>query len=184
MRYQRHVDELQKHHARELVERLEKVVDEDRVDRLILAGNEVSLPLVRRELSKRLEQMVVDSLQVDTHSPLAEIVREASERLRLHDARTDAERVEHFFGAYRGGGLATAGVEEVRRALGLAQVDELLISATLDRSADESERAAAAELVAAARRTGARVTFIEEPALLEPVGGVGAILRFKLSATV
>ena len=182
MRYQRHVDELQKQHARELVERLERVVDEDRVERLILAGNEVSLPLVRRELSKRLESMVVDSVHVDTHRPLAEIVRAASERLREHDAKTDAERVARFLGAYRAGGLATAGMDEIRRALELGQVDELLISATLDRSGDEAERAAAAELVSAARRTGASVAFVEDPALLEPVGGAGAFLRYRLDA--
>jgi peptide subunit release factor 1 (eRF1) len=180
MRYQRHVDELQKNHARELVERLERVVDEDRVERLILAGNEVSLPLVRRELSKRLEEMIVDSIHVDMHRPLAEIVREATQRLREHDAKTDAERVSRFLGAYRAGRLATGGVEEVRRALALGQADELLISATLDRSANEAERAAAAEMVSAARRTGAAVTFIEDPTLLEPVGGAGAFLRFRL----
>jgi peptide subunit release factor 1 (eRF1) len=180
MRYQRHVDELQKNHARELVDRLERVVDEDRVERLILAGNEVSLPLVRRELSKRLEAMIVDSIHVDMHRPLAEIVREATQRLRDHDAKTDAERVGRFLGAYRAGRLATGGVEEVRRALALGQADELLISATLDRSANEAERAAAAEMVSAARRTGAAVTFIEDPTLLEPVGGAGAFLRFRL----
>jgi len=184
MRYQRRVGELQKHHARELVERLEKVVDEDGVDRLILAGNDVSLPIVRRELSKRLETLVVDSLHVDTHRPLSEIVREATERLRIQDARTDGERLEHFFGAYRAGGLATAGVDEVRRALELAQADEVLISASLDRSGSEAERAAAAELVAMAHRTGAAVTFIEDPSRLEAVGGVGALLRYRLTAAV
>jgi peptide subunit release factor 1 (eRF1) len=182
MRYQRHVDELRQHHARELVESLEKTVDRDRIDRIILAGNDVSLPLVRRELSKRLEELVVDSLHVDTRRPLGEIVREASERLRAHDARTDAERVDRFLGAYRAGGLATAGIDGARRALERAQVDELLISATLDRSAREEERAAAAELVAMARRTGAAVTFVEDPTLLEPVGGVGAFLRYRVSA--
>jgi peptide subunit release factor 1 (eRF1) len=34
-------------------------------------------------------------------------------------------------------------------------------------------------LVTRARRTGARVTFIEDPALLAPVGGVGALLRYR-----
>jgi peptide subunit release factor 1 (eRF1) len=180
MRYQRHVDELQKHHARELVDTLEKTVDQDGIDRIILAGNDVSLPLVRRELSKRLEELVVDSLHVDTHRPLGELVRDASQKLREHDAKTDAERVARFFGAYRAGGLAASGRADVRRAMELAQADELLISASLDRSAEEAERAAAAELVAMARRTGAAVTFVEDPSLLESVGGAGALLRFRV----
>jgi len=181
MRYQRHVDELQKHHARELVERLEKVVDEDGVDHILLAGNEVSLPVIRHELSKRLQEKVVDLLHVDTHRPLAEIVREASGRLREHAAKTDAERVERLLGSFRAGGLATVGAEEVRRALELSQADEVLVSATLDRNGG-GEAQAAAEIVAMARRTGAAVTFVEDPSLLESVGGVGASLRFRLSA--
>ena len=36
------------------------------------------------------------------------------------------------------------------------------------------------ELVTRAEQTGARVRFIEDAALLEPVGGVGALLRFRL----
>jgi peptide subunit release factor 1 (eRF1) len=34
-------------------------------------------------------------------------------------------------------------------------------------------------LVTRARQTGARVTFIEDPALLSGVGGVGALLRYR-----
>ena len=36
------------------------------------------------------------------------------------------------------------------------------------------------ELVTRAQQTGARVRFIEDPTLLEPVGGVGGLLRFRL----
>ena len=38
------------------------------------------------------------------------------------------------------------------------------------------------ELVALARQTDAEVRFIEDPALLRDVGGVGALLRFSLGA--
>ncbi|HWS88445.1 MAG TPA: Vms1/Ankzf1 family peptidyl-tRNA hydrolase [Pyrinomonadaceae bacterium] len=37
-----------------------------------------------------------------------------------------------------------------------------------------------ADLVARARQTGARITFIEDPALLEEVGGCGALLRYRI----
>jgi peptide subunit release factor 1 (eRF1) len=36
------------------------------------------------------------------------------------------------------------------------------------------------ELAIHAERTGARITFIEDPELLAEVGGVGALLRFRL----
>ncbi len=72
------------------------------------------------------------------------------------------------------------GPEEVRRALEVGQADELLISASLDRAGPAAEQAAA-DFVALARRTGTRVTFIEDPKLLAEVEGVGAFLRYKLA---
>jgi peptide subunit release factor 1 (eRF1) len=179
MQYQRHVDNLHRDHARELVERLARVVEEDHVEHILLAGNEVILPLIRQELPKSLEEKVVETLRFDKNRPEAEVLAAAEELLREQDAKTDAERVERFLGEYRAGGLAAAGPEQARRALELGQADELLISAALD-SAGPAADETAGDLVALARRTGTRVTFIEDPKLLEPVDGVGALLRYRL----
>jgi peptide subunit release factor 1 (eRF1) len=179
MRYQRHVDELQKHHARELVERLARVVEGDRVEQIVLAGNDVILPLIRHELPKRLAEKVVDTMHFDKKKPVTEVLEAATELLREHDAKTDAENVERLIGEYRKGGLAVVGPEEVRRALELGEADELMISAKLNGAGQVSEQVAG-ELVALARRNGTRVTFIEDPEVLEPVEGVGAFLRFRL----
>jgi len=181
MRYQRHVDELQKRHARDLVEQLDRVVVEDKVEHIVLAGNDVILPLIRHELPKRLEQRLVDTLHFDSKKPVTEILAAANELLREHDAKTDAEKARRLLDAYRSGGLAVAGPEDVARALHLSQVDELVICATLDREGPEKEQEAA-ELVALARRTEAGVTFIEDPKLLESIEGVGAFLRYSLAA--
>ena len=88
-------------------------------------------------------------------------------------------------------------VSDTIKALDQGQVDELLITATSrairvnDREYDESaivhlSRSESPEsklttadlLVRRARRTGARITFIEDPALLSGVVGVGAMLRY------
>jgi peptide subunit release factor 1 (eRF1) len=179
MRYQRHVDNLQKHHARELVETLARVVDADRVEHILLAGNEVILPLIREELPKRLAEKVADTLHFDKKKPAAEVVALAEELLREQDAKTDVEIVERLIGQYRAGGLAVVGSDEVRHALSVGQADQLLISASLDR-AGSAQAPAGGEFVALARRTGTRVTFIEDPKLLEPFDGVGAFLRYRL----
>ena len=123
---------------------------------------------------------------------------------RVGDAETDAERVHRMLDAWRGGGLAVAGPAATLEALQLGQVDELLVSSTpqtiapettpevpmtselhavetSDPAAVEAPRLIVAdELVTRAEQTGARVRFIEDAALLEPVGGVGALLRFRL----
>ena len=179
MRYQRHVENHQKEHARELVDTLTRIVDKERIENIVFAGNDVILPLIREELPKRLRDKVVDAVHFDKNKPVNELLAAAEELLRERDLTTDAEKAERLIGVYRAGGLAVVGPEEVHRALELGQADELLVSATLYRGG-ETEDQAAADLVALARRTEARVTFIEDPKLLEPVGGAGAFLRYKL----
>lgn len=72
-------------------------------------------------------------------------------------------------------GLAVAGIEATMRALDMRQVEELLIAARPDRVSGPVD-----ELVAKAQLNGARVRFIENDDLLADVGGVGALLRFKI----
>jgi peptide subunit release factor 1 (eRF1) len=45
---------------------------------------------------------------------------------------------------------------------------------------DEQRLKLAGELIARAQQTSARVRFIEDPALLADIGGVGALLRFRI----
>ena len=45
---------------------------------------------------------------------------------------------------------------------------------------DEKQLKLAGEPVARARQTSARIRFIEDPALLADIGGVGALLRFRI----
>ena len=56
----------------------------------------------------------------------------------------------------------------------------LAVDTSAPDGADEPRLELAGELVTRAQQTGARVRFIENPALLEAVGGVGALLRFRL----
>lgn len=50
MRYQRHIDNYHLHHAKEVVEMLERVVEEERAEHIILAGDEVIIPLLHEKL--------------------------------------------------------------------------------------------------------------------------------------
>jgi peptide subunit release factor 1 (eRF1) len=181
MTYQRHVENHQKAHARELVESLGRIVEAERVDFIVLAGNDVVLPLIRHELPRQLAEKVVDTaLRFDKRKPVAEILAAAEGLLRERDAKTDAEKVGRLLDAYRAGGLAVVGLEPVRHALELGQADELLISAGLDRGAPPAGEDAA-DLVALARRTDTRVSFIQDSTLLDPAEGAGVFLRYRLN---
>ena len=125
------------------------------------------------------------------------------ETLREHDAQADAARVERLLDTYRAGGHAVIGTHDTLAALNNGQVEEVIISGSLEDLHDSAEEEVgiplapdapkredarsgtrvvmvADELVTRARRTGARMRFIEDPSLLAGVGGVGALLRYQL----
>jgi peptide subunit release factor 1 (eRF1) len=113
--------------------------------------------------------------------------------------------VAQLVDAWKSGGLAVAGPEAALSAFQLGQVDELVISGAPDTlkavqqlpadsaggdlqvvtsapqgAGDEERLKLAGELVRRAEQTGARIRFIEDPHLLESIGGVGALLRFRI----
>ena len=179
-RYQRHIEKFHREHVKELVETLERIVREERIDRVLLAGDDVVIPLVREALPKTLEAQVVEIGNVDVTSSEAEILHETLDIARRADARDDAERVTRVLDAYRAGGLGMIGVPGVTAALDNGQVHELLLVADPARLEGANGHATADALVAKARQTSARVTFVEDAALLDEAGGVGALLRFRL----
>jgi len=182
-RYQRHVEEFQRHHAREVAEALARLVRDEKVERIVVAANDVALPLLRAELPKEVVPRVVEVDQLDVHSTRDQILRRALGACRAEDARDDAERVRRLLDAYRAGGLGVVGVEATLEALANGQVHELLIAADPGRLKTRGGRRGAEvadELVARARQTDAHVTFIEDPALLADAGGVGGLLRFRV----
>jgi peptide chain release factor subunit 1 len=179
-RYQRHVDEHRAEHTREVVEALERIVREERIDHVALAGNEAAVALVRSQLPKPLAALVTELPHVTVDASAARILRETLDIMPQQDARDDAERVQRMYDAYRAGGLAMIGLAGTRAALENGQVHELLLVASPDKLEGPNGAATADELVAKARQTDARVTFIEDAGLLAEAGGVGAFLRFRL----
>lgn len=204
-RYQRHIENLHLRHMKEVVEVLERVVREEGIERIVVSCDDTARPLLMEELPKRLSEKLVDVIRLDAKAPEDQVLRETLEALRAEDARTDQEHVEAMLGAWRAGGLAVAGPEDTLAALQIGQVEELLIAATpaalrpptrvppgatpgpidIETSApsanvDAERFTLADDLITKAHATGARVRFIEEIGLLHDIGGVGAILRFKL----
>jgi len=193
-RYQRHVENFHQQHAKEVVDAVARIVREEAIDKIVVAGDDVIVPLLREELPKDIAERIVDVLKLDIRAPEREVLESTIAALRHRDAEADRERVDELIGAYRANGLACVGVEETRRAFETGQVDELIITATADgitvrpggetKGNDQSEGSAAERaadgLILLARATAAKIRFIEDPSLLEAVGGVGAFLRFRI----
>jgi len=201
-RYQRHTENFHVQHVKEVVDALARIVREEQIPTVLVSSDEVVKPLLREHMPKELRDRVVETSSLDIRTPQHEVLATTLAALREQDAATDRERADALIGAYRGNGLAAVGVDAVKRAFELGQVDELVIAASpqalgakagkakggaadagagaaAQRERTPQERAAD-ELIVQARNTSAKVRFIEDPTLLAPVGGVGAFLRFKL----
>lgn len=193
-RYQRHIENYHLHHAKDVVDALGVIVRSEAIHSVVLAGDEVIVPLLKEYFPKDLADRVIDVVKLDIRAQEREILEASIAALRKNDAQSDRERVEELLDAYRANGLACVGIEQTRKAFGVGQVDELVIAAspdTIDPAAagvpPRAERAdrsakerAADELIVQARITAAKIRFIEDASLLEPIGGVGAFLRFKV----
>jgi peptide subunit release factor 1 (eRF1) len=192
-RYQRRVGNAHHEHAKEVIERLAQIVREDNISHIVLAGDQVAIPLLQAQLPPEMVPMV-EVIKLDIHASEHDVLTAALAKLQEEEAKTAAEKVDRLMQQYRARGLAVAGPEETLEALAKGQVDELLISGGLDEGhpqpeIPDSEGGTKSEepppsslpdvLVTKARQTGATVTFIEDPALLESVGGVAAFLRWR-----
>jgi peptide subunit release factor 1 (eRF1) len=201
-RYQRRVGNAHQEHVKEVIERLSQIVLEDKVSHIILAGDQVVIPLLQAELPQDLVPMV-EVMKLDIHASEQDVLTATLEKLQFQEARTAAEKVDRLMHQYRARGLAVVGLQETLEALVNGQVEELLISGALEETHPEPEEVrailapeipdSAGEtkseeprqaslpdlLVTKAKQTGATVTFMEDTALLESIGGVGAFLRWR-----
>ncbi len=199
-RLQRYIDNLHMHHAKDVAEALDRLVREEQVRWVVMAGDEVIIPLLREQLPASLDKRVIGILRLEITSPDHEVMQATFDAVRAEDAREDAEKVTKLLDEYRGSGFAVTGACNTLVALTLGQVEEMLISArfqdlcddlagddvslvpTVPDEGDDQTRIVtiADELVARARQTGTHVSFIEDATRLAEHGGVGAKLRYRL----
>ena len=130
-RYQRHIENFHVQHVKEVVEALERIVQQEGLTQIILAADDVAMPLLRDQLPKHLAEKVVDRLKLAAHAPAQAILDASIEAMKKLNERTDREKVDSAIAAYRAGGLGVVGAEDTLDALSKGQVDELLISASL-----------------------------------------------------
>lgn len=204
-RYQRHLANFHLHHMKEVIDVLERVVRDEAINQIVISCDEITKPTLMEQLPQHLADKVIDVVRLDINAPEREVLVSTLDALRGRDADTDIEHVEALLDAWRAGGLGVVGPEDTLQALEMGQVEELLITTTpsmlrraeslpapvapgpvdVDTSAPSAEldterHKLADELVTKAQQTSARVRFIEDPELLSEVGGVGALLRFRI----
>jgi peptide subunit release factor 1 (eRF1) len=204
-RYQRRADDMHLHHMKEVVETLDKIVREENINQIVIAADENVLPKLRDQMPKHLADKIVDTVTLQRHGAAGDAMLETTfDAIRAKDAETDAEKVQELMDEWQGSGLGVAGPEATLRAFEMGQVEELIITGSVDTlkpvqklpddaasemtaetssasaSIDEPRLKLSAELIKRAQQTAARIRFIEDASLLQEVGGVGALLRFRI----
>lgn len=203
-RYQRRADNFHMHHVKEVVETLDRIVRDEGLQHIVVSGAEVAMPILREQLPKHLADKIVE-IGPHEDGESGSFVQRTMAALREKDAETDVEKVQELMDAWRSGGLGVAGPEATLSAFQLGQVEELIITASPETlkpvqklpddaapgdvqvassntsgQADESRAKLSDDLITRANQTAARIRFIEDASLLADVGGVGALLRFRI----
>lgn len=166
-RFQRHIENFHMQHAKEVIEALDRIVARENISEIVVAGDEVIMPLLREQLPKHLAEKIVDHLRIDTNAPLDDVVRTSLTAMARVRSRSDREAVQAAVDAYRAGGLGVVGPEETLDALVKGQVDELLIASSV-----RDLQPAAPGQAAAAMATDAGV--LPEPAVETAAAGEAA----------
>jgi peptide subunit release factor 1 (eRF1) len=175
-RYQRHIQNNREEFARTTAEAIEQLVKREGATHLIVAGNEVAVPLLKDALSKPMTELLhEETLRIPIRAGGDAVQSEVLPILTQLESEQDHSVADRLVEGVRGGGLALAGVKRTRQALEIGQVDTLVIAADADLNPEQRN-----ELIQLAATTSAAVEVVEEHEALRELGGVGALLRYQL----
>lgn len=143
-RFQRHISNFHLQHAKEVIDALDRTVEQEEISQIVTAGDEVIIPLLREQMPKHLAEKVVDHVKLDMKAPIDLVLSTTLDAMARQNERSDRDKVEAAVGAYRAGGLGVVGPEDTLDALVKGQVDELLLTANVDAIRNVSREAALA----------------------------------------
>ncbi len=183
---------------------LEDLMRQKGIEHLILAGDEVMLGEIRRELSKWLQERVVEVADLDLRSKENDLLADSLAAFARFEREESNNSVEQLQQEAATDGLAVLGDEATLQALNHARVDQLLVEMSFAaRSAWKCEACEYAavrkpegqcpqcgapdfcevdlkeELIRKAVLFDASIETVEDSAWLRRYDAVGALLRYK-----
>ena len=173
---QSHADEMRARFAREVAGEIDRLVRRTGATRLILAGDEVAIPHLRNALPRHVADLAHDEvLRIDIRATPDAVRGEIDPLLAALEADDAGAIADRLVGEIRADGLGVAGLRETRTALAQGQVATLLLDPAADLS-DEDR----GDLVRLAALTSGEVEIVEGHEAFAQVGGVGALLRYRI----
>lgn len=204
-RFQARQDERLQHFARAVAEETRRILDEEKIDMLVMSVGEVFGSAVNEELHQSVKEAIVGEISLAANAPEHEIVEAAQNVAEQAERNREAENIQLLEDAIGAGSNGASGAADVMRALGNGQVSKLLMASdfngtgwadfsmnlfgtgnlpTSHPAGGEIENLAsvdlASEMVRLALATGAKVEIVpaDSAARLHEHGGVGALLRY------
>jgi len=174
--YQRHAEVTRAEFAREVADMVERLVDREGAGQVVLAGEQEAIARLRQALAPRVARLVHERApRMDVRTPRDAVGEEIEPLLREAEADEDRTVVQRLVAGVQAGDLGVAGLEATRAALRAGQADALVLSGTA--SFPPEARSALIDL---AVRSGASVEIVDGDETLDRMGGVGALLRYRL----
>jgi peptide chain release factor subunit 1 len=131
-RFQRHIENFHLQHAKEVIEALDRIVQAENIENIVVAGDEVIVPLLGEQMPKHLAERIVDHIRVDKDGSLNDVVKTSLEAMQRVRERTERDKVEAAVNGYRAQGLGVVGPKDTVDALIQGQVEELLVTVNLN----------------------------------------------------
>ncbi|HEX9124047.1 MAG TPA: Vms1/Ankzf1 family peptidyl-tRNA hydrolase [Actinomycetota bacterium] len=200
MRMQRHVDDHRQKHVKNVADTLFRMFKRQGFEHLILAGPAEAHAELERELHDYLRQRIKGRVALPMTATTEDVLARCLEVEEGLERDREREQVRRLLEAAASGSSAVTGLAGTLGALADGRVGELVVwldlaapgavcascgrlsehdsrcarcGGRLDRVSDVVEAA-----VAEAFRQGCRVETVLDGGQLEPVGGIGALLRF------
>jgi len=174
--YQRHAITVQAAFAHEAAKQVERLVERTGATAVLLTGETKGVSLLRAALPPRLAGLVhklPHSLEPDATRDV--VWEDVAPLLAEVEADKDRSIVERLVDAVRAHALGVAGLAHTRRALHNGQVDVLVLAGDAPFAPETRS-----ELIEWATKTDAAIEVVDQSDTLEHLGGVGALLRYRL----
>jgi peptide chain release factor subunit 1 len=199
-RYERHIDEIVERHWRRVADTLDKCVRKLRGARVVLVGGDDMRSEFEEILSNEVKNCLIGWTTAEAHADASQLLEAARPVLDEWWSKRESELLDRWREEAGKHGRATTGWEQTLEAASDARVELLLVQDGVDEPAYQCPNCGRAQLTngscpldgttleqrdgafdLAVHQTlthGGTVQVIRDRRDLEPVGGVGALLRF------
>lgn len=178
-------DKSRKEFFSQILNKLKELVDREKLDKVIIAGvgffKEDFFDFLKEKEKKIAEICSLVDVSSSARACVQEVLKKGAVEKVCEESRIAKETklVEEVLKEIAKDGKATYGLKDVKKALNYSAVDTLLVTDNAVKRIKEAE-----ELMNLARETGAKVYIIstehEAGEKLDSIGGIAAILRFKI----